>query len=84
MSNETIKTLKIYKTLQDVVDKNNIMLTTDQVCDVARHYFSTWQQINKAGNSTLEQMLKYADEEETFISFLAHWSLQFYVLTKKN
>lgn len=83
MPNETIKTLKIYKTLQDIVDKNNIMLTTDQVCDVARHYFSTWQQMNKTTDFTLDQMLEYA-EEETFIDFLANWSLQFYVLTKKN
>jgi hypothetical protein len=83
MPNETIKTLKIYKTLQDIVDKNNIMLTTDQVCDVARYYFSTWQQMNKTTDFTLDQMLEYA-EEEIFISFLTNWSLQFYVLTKKN
>jgi hypothetical protein len=83
MPNETIKTLKIYKTLQDIVDKNNIMLTTDQVCDVARHYFDTWQQMNKTTDFTLDEMLQET-EEEIFISFLANWSLQFYVLTKKN
>jgi hypothetical protein len=83
MPNETIKTLKIYKNLQDIVDKNNIMLTTDQVCDVARYYLDTWQEVRKTTSFTLDEMLQET-EEEIFINFLTTWSLQFYALTKKN
>jgi hypothetical protein len=70
MPNETIKTLKIYKTLQDIVDKNNIMLTTDQVCDVAGHYLNIWE--HKALKRIKEDI-----ESEFLINFLHNLSLHY-------
>ena len=78
MTNETIKTLSIYKKLQEIVDRYCMMLTTDQVCDVARHYLDTWKnmiEIYPSNIFTLDKMIEQTSDDK-YLEFLNNWSIQ--------
>lgn len=86
MTNETIKTLSIYKKLQGIADRYCIMITTDQVCDVARHYLNTWKNMSEVCPSnvfTFDKMIEQTGENK-LLEFLQNWSIQIYAKSQER